>query len=184
VDVDRTLVERAQRGDRDAYAQVAIGSSDRLYAIALRVLRDGEAASDALQAALVQIWRDLPSLRDADRFDAWSYRVVLNCCRAHHRRSRRVIPTIDLSPDDAMVADSQTTIATRDELERAFRALSDDQRAVLVLLYYRDLSIGEIAATLGISTGTVKSRLHYARNAMRAAIDAHGRPTEREGRPT
>jgi RNA polymerase sigma-70 factor (ECF subfamily) len=182
--VDRHLVERAQRGDRDAYALVATASSDRLYAIALRVLRDGDAASDALQTALVQIWRQLPSLRDPERFDAWSYRVVLNCCRAHRRRARQVVPTLQLQPDDAVVTDAQATIAARDELEHAFRALTDDQRAVLVLLYYRDLSVEDIASTLGISAGTVKSRLHYARQAMRAALEADARPAENTGRPT
>ena len=180
--VDRGLIEQAQRGDRDAYTKIATQSSDRLFAVAIRILRDSDAASDALQAALVQIWRDLPSLRDPDRFDAWSYRVVLNCCRAQRRRARRIVPALDLMPDDAVVSDSQVTIAMRDELERAFRALPDDQRAVLVLLYYRDLTVDDIAETLGISPGTVKSRLHYARQAMRAAIEADARPIE--GRAT
>jgi len=184
VAVDRALVELAQRGDRDAYTQIATQSSDRLFAVAIRVLRDSDAASDALQAALVQIWRDLPSLRDPERFDAWSYRVVLNCCRAQRRRARRVLPEVDLMPDQAVVTDSQMSIAMRDELERGFRALPDDQRAILVLAYYRDLSIDEIAATLAISPGTVKSRLHYARRAMRAAIDADARPARHQGQAT
>ncbi len=182
--MDRTLVERAQRGDREAYALVATESSDRLFSVALRILRDSDAASDALQTALVQIWRDLPSLRDPDRFDAWSFRVVLNCSRAHRRRVRQILPVLELMPDDAVVGDAQATIATRDELERAFRVLTHDQRTVLVLLYYQGLSIDDIAGTLGVSTGTVKSRLHYARQAMRAAIEAGSRSTESEGRPT
>lgn len=175
--MERTLVERAQHGDQEAYTQVAAQVSDRLYAIALRVLRDADAASDALQTALVQIWRDLPSLRDPERFDAWSYRVIVNCCRADRRRARRLSTNADLIATDGAVTDSQASIAMRDELEHAFRALGDDQRAVLVLHYYRDLSIPEIATTLGISSGTVKSRLHYARQAMRAAIEADSRAT-------
>lgn len=175
--MDVRIIERARDGDRDAFGQLAAETSDRLFALALRVLRDGDAAGDVLQAALVQIWRDLPSLRDPERFEAWSYRVTLNCSRAHRRRARRVIQAVDLAPDDAVVGDSQASIAARDELERAFRTLSDDQRAVLVLLYYRDLAISEIAAVLDVSPGTVKSRLHYARLALRAALDADARST-------
>lgn len=173
--MDRGLVERARRGDRDAYAELAAASSDRLYAVALRVLRDPEAASDALQGALVRIWRDLPTLRDPDTYEGWSYRVVINVCHDTRRRARRSIPSIDLGDIDAPITDSQSAIAMRDELERAFASLSVDQRAVLVLRYYRDLTVAEIATALDISAGTVKSRLHGARNAMRAAIEADSR---------
>ena len=83
----------------------------------------------------------------------------------------------------APVGDAQIGVALRDELERGFSRLNADQRAVLVLMYYRDLSVGEIADTLGVSIGTVKSRLHYARSAMRAAIEADARPVPQEGRP-
>jgi RNA polymerase sigma-70 factor, ECF subfamily len=173
--LDEALIERAQRGDRDAYAQVATLSSHRLYALALRILRDPDAASDALQAALVRIWRDLPSLRDTALYDAWSYRVVLRACSDARRRARRSVPSIDVAAIEPAVADSQSQVALRDELERAFAALRIDQRAVLVLLYYQGLSVAEIADALGISVGTVKSRLHAARRAMRAAIDADAR---------
>ena len=178
--LERSLVERAQHGDQDAYAQVAVEASDQLYAIALRVLRDAEAASEALQTALVLIWRDLPTLRDPARFDAWSYRVLINCCRAHRRRSRRLGPSVELLPADAAVSDSQASIALRDELERAFEALGDDHRAVVVLHYYQDRSVQQIASLLGISAGTVKSRLYYARQAMRSAIEAESRPSTRQ----
>jgi len=173
--VDRALIERARRGDRDAYAQVATLSSHRLYAVALRVLRDPDAASDALQAALVRIWRDLPSLRDSALYDAWSYRVMLRACSDTRRRARRSVPSIDVAAMEPAVADSQSQVALRDELERAFAALRIDQRAILVLLYYQGLSVVEIADALGVSVGTVKSRLHAARQAMRAAIDADAR---------
>ena len=180
--MDRALVVRAQGGDREAYAQVARLSSDRLYALALRMMRDADAASDALQAALVHIWRELPSLRDPDRFDAWSYRITLRCCQSDRRRNRRTVVSLDSLPVDPAVGDAQLSVAMRDELERAFRSLTDDQRAVLVLLYYRDMTVEDIAATLGIAEGTVKSRLYGARQAMRAAIEAQTRPAE-QGRP-
>jgi RNA polymerase sigma-70 factor (ECF subfamily) len=181
--VDSRVIQRAQRGDQDAYALVAAQSSDRLYAIALRLLRDVDAARDALQTALVQIWRDLPSLRDPERFDAWSYRIILNCCRADRRRGRRSVLRSDVSPLEVPVGDSQANVALHDELERAFRTLTDEQRAVVVLHYYRDLPVDAIADVLGTSAGTVKSRLHYARQAMRAAIEADTRVPVRQERP-
>lgn len=180
--MDPHLIQRAQRGDQEAFARIAAECSDRLFAVAVRVLRDTEGARDALQAALVKIWRDLPSLRDPARFEAWSYRIVVNCCRADGRRSRHVAQSTRISEIDLPVTDNQGSVAMRDELERAFRRLSVDQRSVLVLAYYRGLSVGEIAAALGITVGTVKSRLHYARSAIRAAIEADARsPEPQEG---
>ena len=181
--VDRALIERARGGDRDAYAEVATLSSHRLYAVALRVLRDPDAASDALQAALVRIWRDLPALRDPDLYDAWSSRVLMRACSDTRRRALRSVRTIDLVGIEGAAADSQSVIAVRDELERAFATLSVNQRTVLVLMYYEGQSVAQIAATLDISSGTVKSRLHGARNAMRAAIDADSRLHVRTERP-
>lgn len=181
--MDRILVERAQRGDREAFAQLAIAASDRLYAVALRVLRDADAAGDALQTALVKIWHGLPALRDPDRFDGWSYQVVVRQCHSEIRARRRRPFELALHMEAAPVGDAQIGVALRDELERGFSRLNADQRAVLVLMYYRDLSVGEIADTLGVSIGTVKSRLHYARSAMRAAIEADARPVPQEGRP-
>jgi len=178
--VDPALVERAKHGDRDAYAELANASSNRLFAIALRVLRDRDAAGDALQAALVEIWRSLPGLRDAQAFESWSYRVTLNACRTIRRRNRSSIATFELQPTDVAEADSELSVATRDELERAFGRLTVDQRSVLVLHYYRDLPVDEIATTLGVAPGTIKSRLHAARHAMRAALEAGRRPARSE----
>jgi RNA polymerase sigma-70 factor (ECF subfamily) len=178
--MERSLVERARLGDREAYAQIATEASDRLYAIAIRILRDPDVAADALQAALVAIWRDLPSLRDPLRFDAWSHRVVVRACHRERRNARHATVT-DLWETDQPVADSQLSLTLRDELEGAFSRLSTDQRAVLVLMYYRDLSVSEIAQMLSVSEGTVKSRLYYARSAMRAALEADRRASLQEG---
>ena len=181
--MDHRLIQRAQHGDHDAYAQVATLSSNRLYSVALRILRDPDEARDALQAALISIWRDLPTLRDPSLFEAWSYRVVYHACGDVRRKAKRVTVSIDVLGLDTPVSDSQSTIAMRDELERAFQKLSVDQRTVVVLHYYRDLSIPEIGAALGISEGTVKSRLHSSRQAMRAAIDAGTRRPVPQERP-
>jgi RNA polymerase sigma-70 factor (ECF subfamily) len=179
--VDRALIERAQAGDRQAFADIARELGDRLYRLALRILRDTDAAAEAAQAAIVDVWRDLPTLRDVDRLDAWSYRILVNRCRGQRRLARRMPSTVGLLPGHAVIADSQATIGLRDELERGFARLNVDQRAVLALVYYRDLSIPEAAAALGVSVGTVKSRLHYARQVMRAAIEADARPAVQEG---
>ena len=181
--MDRSLVQRAQLGDRQAFAQLAAYASDRLYAVAIRMVRDPDAAHDALQAALVAIWRDLPRLMDPDRFDAWSYRVVVRACHRELKHARRRRSVTDLFEADAAVSDAQLSVSLRDELEHAFGRLTSEQRAVLVLMYYRDLSISEIAAALSLSEGTVKSRLHYARAAMRAAIEADRRTSVQEGHP-
>jgi len=180
--VERSLVERAQAGDRVAFGELAASYADRLFAVAARILRDPEAAGDVLQAVLVDIWRDLPALRDPDRFEAWANRLVINRCRAHFRSARRLPMTMGRVPDDRSVADVQGAIGNRDQLERAFARLSAEQRAVVVLTYYRDLSVGQVAATLGISVGTVKSRLFAARRAMRADLEADERLVVNEGR--
>jgi RNA polymerase sigma-70 factor (ECF subfamily) len=134
VEVERDLVELARKGDRDSFAVLVHQVSDGLYAVAYRILRDGGLAEDALQNALISAWRQLPKLRDVDRFDAWIHRILVHACYAESRRGRawnvnvRVLPLEAPEPDDAT-----QTIADRDELERIFRRLPLDQRAVFVL---------------------------------------------------
>jgi RNA polymerase sigma-70 factor (ECF subfamily) len=180
--VERSLVERAQQGDRHAFTELALALSDRLFAVAHRILRDWDAAGDALQVALVRIWRDLPSLRDPGMVEAWSYRAVVHACHDELRKQRRRAPTIRLLPIDGTVDDPVFSVVDRDQLDRAFRALSVDHRAVIVLQYYRDLTLPDIAETLDLPIGTVRSRLHYAKRALRAAIEADERPAAEQGR--
>lgn len=177
------LVERAQRGDRDAYEQLARGATRRLFLIASRILRDSDAAEDAVQQALVAIWQDLPSLRDPNRFDAWTYRLVVRYCRSEGRRNRRMgVHVVDLSEDLAARRDEIGEVATRDQLGRAFDRLSRDHRTVVVLHHLIGLDLGEIAEILEVPYGTVGSRLHHATRAMRASLDASDR-TATEGQP-
>jgi RNA polymerase sigma-70 factor (ECF subfamily) len=180
--MDTDLVVRAQHGDEEAFASLAVAAGDRLHAVAHRILRDIDLAEDATQQALLTVWRDLPQLRDPARFDAWSYRLLVRACYAEARRTRRSASNLRLLPSDQPVgADGLSTVVDRDQLERGFRRLSIDHRAVVVLHHYLDLSLSEVAETLGVPEGTVRSRLHHAMRGLRAALDADARQTSREG---
>jgi len=174
--MDRDLVEAARRGDRAAYVDLVRPRIDRLFAVAHRILRDVDRAEDAVQDALVIAWRDLRGLRDPDRFDAWLGRVLVNVCIAQATRERRRSANLRALPVDGPAApDDLLTIADRDQLERGFRRLPPDQRAILVLHHYAGYTPTEIAETLGIPPGTARSRLHNAHRAMRAALEAEER---------
>jgi RNA polymerase sigma-70 factor (ECF subfamily) len=182
--VDRDLIEAARRGDREAYADILRPRGDRLFAIAHRILRDVSRAEDALQDALVIAWRDLPGLRDPDRFDAWLHRLVVRACISEAGRQRRLSANLRVLPIDVpSAADEFLSVIDRDQLERGFRRLSPEQRAILVLRHYAGLEPTEIAETLGIPPGTARSRLHHAHRAMRAALEADARATAIGGSP-
>jgi RNA polymerase sigma-70 factor, ECF subfamily len=179
--MDTKLVTRAQRGDEEAFTSLAVAVGDRLHAVAHRILRDTDLAEDATQQALLNIWRDLPQLRDPARFDAWSYRLLVRACYAEGRRTRRWDPNLRLLPaDEPMAADGTSLVIDRDQIERGFRRLSVEHRAVVVLHHYLDLPLSEVAEVIGAPEGTVRSRLHYAMQGLRAALDADARPASRE----
>jgi RNA polymerase sigma-70 factor (ECF subfamily) len=176
--MDRDLVERAKQGDKDAFTALVVQYGDRLFSVAYRILRDTTRAEDAVQQTFLTAWRELRRLRDDDRLEAWLYRLLVNACFAEIRHTRRWQPGLRVITDPEIAPssdDTQVSVALRDELERAFRRLSGDQRAVLAMHHYLGLSGAEIAETLGLSRGTVRSRLHYARQQMRAAIEADSR---------
>jgi RNA polymerase sigma-70 factor (ECF subfamily) len=175
--LDRDLVERAQHGDREAFAILARTHGDRLMAIAQRILRDVGRAEDAVQQTLVIAWRELPGLRDPDRFDAWLQRLLVNASYAEARRSRTWTANVRILPVDGPPGlDETLSLDERDRIERGFRRLPPDQRAILVFTHYLGLTPTEIAERLGIAGGTARSRLHYAHRAMRAALEADERP--------
>ena len=174
--MDRDLVESAQRGDQAAFVDLVRSRGDRLFAIAYRILRDVDRAEDALQDALVIAWRDLRSLRDPDRFDAWVHRLLTNVCIAQAGRERRRVANLHVLPfEDPAAPDDLLTLADRDQLDRGFRRLNADERAILVLRHFVGYEPSEIAAILDLPPGTVRSRLHHAHRAMRAALEADAR---------
>jgi RNA polymerase sigma-70 factor, ECF subfamily len=183
--VQAELVERARRGDREAFNVLAAGAVDRLYAIARMVLRDTELAEDATQEALVRAWRDLPTLRDVERFDAWLYRLIVRASADIGRHRRKWRTEVTMLPKEPSQPDGTSAVADRDQLERGLRRLTVPQQTILVLSFYVGLTPSEAADALEIPVGTAKSRLHYAIEALRAAITAQERTsvdTAREGR--
>jgi RNA polymerase sigma-70 factor (ECF subfamily) len=184
--MQRELVELARRGDHDAYEALASVAFDGLYVLAHRILRDIDRADDAVQECLIRAWRELPHLRDPERFEPWLRRLLVNACYDESRRTRRRSQDIRVLPLERTGGrDAADDLADRDALERAFRRLSVEQRAVLVMTHYLGMSAAEIAGTLGIPVGTVQSRLLYAIRAMRAVLEADARPVQlaQGGRP-
>jgi RNA polymerase sigma-70 factor (ECF subfamily) len=181
--LNRTLVEAARSGDEEAFASIARGSADRLFAVAHRILRDVGRAEDAVQQTLVSAWRELPGLREVERFDAWLHRLLVNACYAEARRARRWSANVRALPiDGPAAADTTLDVILRDTLDRGFRRLPIEQRAVFILHHYLGWQLNEVADTLGVPLGTVKSRLHYATNSLRAAVDADARTSTHASR--
>ncbi len=175
------LVRRAQRGDEEAFAALVPAAVDRLLAVAYRILRDPGLAEDATQQALLIAWRKLPTLREPDRFDAWTYRLVVNACYAEAGRRRVHLTPLRLLGDDAAVVDSSPQTHDRDRLDRGFQKLSIAHRTVVVLHLHVGLPFEEIAELLDVPIGTARSRLHYALRALRAAIEADDAATLTRG---
>jgi RNA polymerase sigma-70 factor (ECF subfamily) len=164
----RELIDRAKRGDHDAFATLVDGALRRLDAAARLILRDPDLAQDAVQESLIRAWRDLPGLRDPARFDAWLHRLTVNACLDLARRRRRRPIEVELSPIDSLnVPDHSRAFAERELVDAALRGLDPGHRAVVALHYLLGMPLPDVAVSLGIPYGTAKSRLHYALNAMR-----------------
>lgn len=166
------LVARARSGDPEAFEALVRGAGDHLLAVARKILRDPDAAEDALQQAVIRAWRSLPQLRDPDRFDAWLYRILVMACYAEANRSRRLSGHVRTLPEAGVERDIATGIADREALEHAFRDLTPAHRAVIVLHYFGGLPLNEVARIVGVTHGTARSRLHYAQRALRTALEA------------
>lgn len=172
----RELILQAVAGDHEAFVSLAAAAQARLHGIARLILRDEEMASDAVQEAMISAWLHIRAVRDPDRFDAWLNRLVVHASYREARRRRARTVEISATPVDIPDGwDAAGAVDTRDQLERAFMRLNVQQRAVLVVHHYLELSDPEAAAQLGIPVGTLKSRLNRATIALRAAIDADDR---------
>ena len=181
--MSRDLVERARGGDRAAFEALAAGEVDRLHAIARLMMRDSDLAEDAVQETLVRCWRHLPSLRDAGRFDAWLYRLLMRSISDEFRRRRRFEANVRAVPVEPSVTDETAAIANREQLEQGFQRLSLEHRAIVVLRHYLDLPFDEAAAVLGVPAGTARSRYHYAMAALKTALEAEARTPGHAGVP-
>lgn len=171
------LVQRARDGDRDAFDLLMTAAIDHLYRIARLILRDTDRAEDAVQEALVRCWRDLRTLREPDRFDAWMNRLLLRAIADEARRQRRFAAAVVVLKTEPPQRDDTGLVADRDELARVFGRLSIEHRTVVVLHHYLGFTVEDAAAAIGIPLGTAKSRLHYATDALRAALEADARGT-------
>jgi RNA polymerase sigma-70 factor (ECF subfamily) len=174
----RGLVERARRGDHDAFTELAREAVTRLDRVARLILRDPELARDAVQEALIRAWHDLPGLRDPDRFDAWLHRLTANACFDQARRRRRRVIEVELdSIDGPTIGDAVGALADRELVDAAMQRLDEHGRAIVVLHYFIGMPLSDVAATLGIPIGTVKSRLHRALGEMRTGIETEPSPS-------
>jgi RNA polymerase sigma-70 factor (ECF subfamily) len=181
--IARSLVERARSRDEDAFATLVRPRLAPMLSTASAILGIEAEARDALQETLAKAWRGLPSLRDADRYDVWLTRILVNECRAvlRSRVRRRVREmyvdehTAERLDQVAAPGDLADELADRDLLDRAFERLDPDARVVLVLHYLEHRSIEDMASVLEVPQGTVKSRLHTARAALQRALERERR---------
>jgi RNA polymerase sigma-70 factor (ECF subfamily) len=165
------LVIRAKGGDHDAFTLLVASSIARLDAAARLILRDGELARDAVQDALMRAWRDLPGLREPDRFDAWLHRLTVNACLDLARRRRRRSIEVQLTPlATPSIADATAELVERQQLDDALGQLEPAWRAIVVMHYYLGMPLPDVAVVLRIPLGTAKSRLHRALREMRASL--------------
>jgi RNA polymerase sigma-70 factor (ECF subfamily) len=169
----RELVEQAMGGDIDAYSELVRVSHRRLFGMANLILRDSDRAQDAVQDALLLAWRHVRSLRDPDAWDAWLRRLTVRACyKIAKEHKRRTLIELYVTPESgsAGAPDASIGVADRDWLGRELDRLDIDQRVVIVLHYYLDLPVSEVAEIIDIPYGTAASRLHRGLEAMRSSM--------------
>jgi RNA polymerase sigma factor (sigma-70 family) len=175
--LDRSLIDRARNGDLDAFETIVRARMDAVYRLTSAILGDEADARDAAQETFVLAWRELPRLRDSDKFEAWLQRVAINAARmtlrARGRRRVREIPSSQVDALAGRAAADGGTVADAARLDAALERLDVDQRAILVLHHLDGRPLAELATILDIPVGTAKSRLFAARRALEAALRAH-----------
>ena len=168
---------RAQQGDQRAFESLIAANHPRLFRVAHGILGDPHLAEDATQQAFLDIWRNIPKLRDPAKFEGWSYRLLVHACYAEARRKPDWVQYGDMPVGrEPLAREGYSSVLERDRLARAFEQLSLDHRAVVVLRYLLDMTPERIGETLGIPRRTVYSRLKRAMPALRAALEADTRP--------
>jgi RNA polymerase sigma-70 factor (ECF subfamily) len=174
--LDRSLIDRARNGDLDAFETIVRARMDAVYRLTSAILGDEADARDAAQETFVLAWRELPRLREPDKFEAWLQRVAVNAARmtlrARGRRRVREIPSSQVDSHAGLVATDDGAGADAARLDAALVMLPVDQRAILVLHHLDGRPLAELATILDIPVGTVKSRLFAARRALEAALRA------------
>jgi RNA polymerase sigma-70 factor (ECF subfamily) len=180
--IEAALVARAQGGDHTAFEALVAPRIDRLLRLADSIVSNDADASDAVQETCLRAWRQIPRLREADRFEAWLWQIAINTCRSALRTRRRVnlreiaVETMpvgfDLPAPGRGIGEDLSTI---DVVQRAFRRLDPDKRTILVLHHVEERSIAEIAALMSIPDGTAKWRLFAARQALERALEVERR---------
>lgn len=176
-DGERVIAADAEAARAVAFERLVEDRLDATYRLARLILRDAQEAEDATHDAFVRAWRDHGRLRDPERFDAWFGRILVNACRDRLRKgSHRRHDDLATAAGATAASDPNRQVDDRDALERAFRTLNADQRIAVVLRYYRDLPVEQVARTVGAPVGTVRSRLHYGLKELRRALESanHG----------
>lgn len=174
-ELDRSVIDRARRGDLDAFEEIVRVRMDTVYRLSFAILGDDAEARDAAQETFIAAWRQIRGVRDPERFDAWLQRVAVNAARMTHRAGRRrrvreiASSRIGGMPERAAASPAEVDSRT---LDSAMRRLPVEQRSILVLHHLEGRTVAELAEILEIPIGTAKSRLHTARQALQAAIDA------------
>ena len=174
--MNERLVRRAREGDQDAFRALVVANHSRLLRVAQGVLRDPHVAEDAVQQALLDIWRDIRRLRDPSKFEGWSYKLLLRVCYTEAKRRPKWVPDSQIpAAAEPRAGDVFGVVVDRDQLSRGFQHLSTEHRAVIVLRYLMDLSPEQVAEALDIPRKTVYSRLGRAMDALRAALESESR---------
>jgi RNA polymerase sigma factor (sigma-70 family) len=161
---------------RRTFVAQAEAGVDRAYRLAGLILGNGAEAEDVVGDALERAWRDIDRLRDPDRFQGWFDRIVVNACRDHLRRRRRIRFVPLIGQPSQLASDGFAAILEGDAMTRALDVLAPDERVVVVLHFWTDLTLEAVAERLDWRLGTVKSRLHRALVRMREAATAPDLP--------
>jgi RNA polymerase sigma-70 factor (ECF subfamily) len=181
--IETSLAERARHGDRDAFERLVDGRLTSTFRIAMAILGNEADARDATQEAFLRAWRDLPGLRDVERFESWFGRILVNACRSavrgRRRRSVREIAVGALPGGgegfDTPAPAEDARMVEADVLDRALDRLSVAERTLLALHHFEEVSLDAIGRQMGIPAKTVKSRLFSARRALERALEVERR---------